>query len=89
MSVTGDTIWGDNTLRDFPNQGLKKGENKIEVEFDLNIVSGDYMVYVGLADLTNERVELDQRWPIERITIISLQSIPLGKVYAPAKIKFY
>ena len=47
------------------------------------------MVYVGLADLTNERVELDQRWPIERISIISLQSIPLGKVYAPAKIKFY
>ena len=89
LSVTGDTIWGDNTLRDFPNQGLKKGENKIEVEFDLNIVSGDYMLYVGLADLTNERVELDQRWPIERISIISLQSIPLGKVYAPAKIKFY
>lgn len=89
LSVSGDTIWGDNTLRDFPNQGLKKGENKIEVEFDLNIVSGDYMVYVGLADLTKERVELDQRWPIERISIISLKSIPLGKVYAPAKIKFY
>lgn len=89
LNVAGDTIWGDNTLRDFPNQGLKKGENEIAVEFDLSIVAGDYMIYAGLADLTNERVELDQRWPIQRISIISLKSVPLGKVYAPAEIKFY
>lgn len=88
LNVEGDTIWGENTLRDYPNHGLKKGINKIEMEFDLNIVSGDYMIYAGLADITNERIELDQRWPIERISIVSLKSIPLGKVYSPAKIDF-
>ena len=88
-TVADDVIWGDNTLKDYPELKLKKGINIVEVEFELNIVSGDYFIYAGLADISDERVELDQRWPIEKISIVSLRSMAEGKVYAPTKIEIY
>lgn len=88
-TITDDIIWGDNTLKDYPELKLKKGKNIIEVEFELNIVSGDYFVYAGLADISGERVELDQRWPIDKISIVSLRSMAEGKVYAPTEIEIY
>ena len=88
-TITDDVIWGDNTLRDYPELKLKKGKNIIEVEFELNIVSGDYFIYAGLADISGERVELDQRWPIDKISIVSLRSMAEGKVYAPTEIEIY
>lgn len=88
-TITDDVIWGDNTLKDYPELKLKKGKNIIEVEFELNIVSGDYFIYAGLADISGERVELDQRWPIDKISIVSLRSMAEGKVYAPTEIEIY
>ena len=88
-NVSDDILWSDNTLRDFPDAKLKKGNNNIVFEFDLNLTPGEYFIYAGLADISNKRVELDQRWPIERISIISLKTVPEGKLYAPAKIEIY
>ena len=79
-TITDDVIWGDNTLKDYPELKLKKGKNIIEVEFELNIVSGDYFIYAGLADISGERVELDQRWPIDKISIVSLRSMAEGNL---------
>ena len=58
-------------------------------EFELNIVSGDYFIYVGLADISRERIELDQRWPMEKISVVSLRSMAEGRVYAPTRIEIY
>lgn len=88
-TVADDIIWGDNTLKDYPELNLRKGKNIIKVEFELNIVSGDYFIYAGLADISRERIELDQRWPIEKISIVSLKSQAEGKVYAPTRIEIY
>ena len=56
---------------------------------DANIkMERKYNKYLELIE-ENKRVELDQRWPIERISIISLKTVPEGKLYAPAKIEIY
>ena len=34
-TITDDVIWGDNTLKDYPELKLKKGKNIIEVEFEV------------------------------------------------------
>ncbi len=88
-TVADDVVWGDNTLKDYPELNLRKGKNIIEVEFELNIVSGDYFIYVGLADISRERIELDQRWPMEKISVVSLRSMAEGRVYAPTRIEIY
>ncbi|WP_041962301.1 ABC transporter ATP-binding protein [Sulfurospirillum cavolei] len=77
----GVTIWGDNTI-DTPIT-LTQGLNTISMEFDLNIVAGEYFLFCGLADISNEpRVELDQRWPVEKLSIVSLSKPSEGFVYA-------
>lgn len=88
-NVTDNIIWGDNTLKDYPELKLKKGRNIINIDFDLNIVAGEYFIYAGLADLSHDRIELDQRWPIEKISIISLKSMAEGIVYSPTEIEIY
>lgn len=82
----GNVLWGGNTLGE--NISLQEGLNIVTMEFCLNIVGGEYLLFCGLADISKEpRVELDQRWPVEKITIVSLEKSAEGFVYAPVKIR--
>jgi ABC-type polysaccharide/polyol phosphate transport system ATPase subunit len=78
-------LWGENTL-DMP-LSLHEGLNVITMAFSLNIVGGEYLLFCGLADIDCEpRIELDQRWPVEKISIVSLEKVTEGFVYAPSLI---
>jgi hypothetical protein len=66
---------------------LHEGLNVITMAFSLNIVGGEYLLFCGLADIDCEpRIELDQRWPVEKISIVSLEKVTEGFVYAPSLI---
>lgn len=84
-NISGLTIWGDNTLNaigDFFS--LNKGVNIITLSFNLNISPGEYIFLAGLADFSNgDRHELDQRWPMKKITIVSSRSMSEGFLYDP------
>lgn len=81
----GIDVWGDNTVFAGCTLSLKKGLYALSYRFRLCIPSGEYFLYIGLADVSGERVELDQRWPVRRLTVVSPRSV-LGFVYAPADI---
>lgn len=84
-NVKGEILWGENTLKMKEGFSLKKGKNVLIFRFRLNIVSGGYLLAAGLADISKkERTELDQRWPVKRISIISSDNVAEGYVYAPA-----
>ena len=78
-------IWGDNNLYRGELFTLKKGFNKISYKFKLNINEGEYLVFAGLARLAEEREELDQRWPIQKIKIVSTRR-QVGWLYSPIEI---
>ena len=84
---SGVDVWGDNNI--FANTPicLKKGLGKLSYKFRLNLPAGEYFLYVGLADISVERIELDQRWPIRRLTIVSNRQT-VGMVFSPANIFF-
>jgi hypothetical protein len=57
------------------------------MEFDLNLMSGEYFLYCGMADISTEsRVELDQRWQQQKISIINIKTQAEGFVFSPASI---
>lgn len=81
----GVDIWGDNSLYSNTNISLKMGLSQIRYRFKLWIPAGEYFLYIGLADITSERKELDQRWPVRRLTVVCSRQV-LGHVYSPASI---
>jgi len=81
----GVDVWGDNTIFADTNLTLKKGLTKINYRFKLHLPAGEYFLYIGLADISGERSELDQRWPVRRLTVVSNRPV-LGFVFAPANI---
>lgn len=84
----GVDVWGDNNIAAQVDLYLECGINYISYSFNLYIPPGDYFLYIGLADITGERVELDQRWPVRKLTITS-ERATIGFVYAPAQIDFW
>ena len=78
-------IWGDNNLYAGELFTLKQGFNKISYKFKLNINEGEYLIFAGLARLGVEREELDQRWPIKKIKIVSTRK-QVGWLFSPIKI---
>ena len=79
-------IWGDNNLFAQKSLTLTKGLNKIIYEFTCNITRGEYLLFCGLATFNSGvREELDQRWPIKKVTIQSNREA-VGNVYAPINI---
>jgi len=82
----GVDVWGDNTLYAGVPLSLAPGQTYITYRFRLNIPAGEYFLYIGLADIRNERVELDQRWPVRRLSVVSDRQ-SLGFAYAPASIE--
>lgn len=83
---TGD-LWGDNNLLAEHPLSLHQGQNVIEYAFDLPMSNGEYLVYCGLATFeSDKRVELDQRWPMEQITVASDRA-QLGHIHAPITVR--
>lgn len=79
-------LWGDNNILAGKDLALHEGWNLIEYTFDFLLSSGEYLVYCGLASIGgSERVELDQRWPVEKITVVTDRT-QIGFIHAPAKI---
>ncbi|WP_427914257.1 ABC transporter ATP-binding protein [Ramlibacter sp. MMS24-I3-19] len=79
-------LWGDNNLLAECPLALHAGLNLVEFTFDFPMASGQYLVHVGLAAFeSGSRVELDQRWPIEQITVVSDRT-QLGHVFAPVTV---
>jgi ABC-type polysaccharide/polyol phosphate transport system ATPase subunit len=83
----GVDIWGDNNVLANEPLTLRKGLQYLTYRFTLYLPAGEYFLYIGLADLsTGRRVELDQRWPVRRLTVVSERGVN-GIVYAPAQIE--
>lgn len=88
-NIEGVVIWGTNSLNMKNKMTLKKGLNILTIKMNLNIVSGDYLLYCGLADISGkERIELDQRWPIKKINIINDIENYEGYVYSELDFNF-
>ncbi|OOG48396.1 ABC transporter ATP-binding protein [Polaromonas sp. A23] len=80
-------LWGDNNLLAGHPLTLHPGMNYVEYTFILPLASGQYLIHCGLAVFeSGNRIELDQRWPAEQITVISPR-VQLGHVYAPITVK--
>lgn len=84
-NIAGIDVWGDNTIYGDIDFSLSKGLSYINYEFQLSLPAGEYFLYVGLADISSERIELDQRWPIRKMIVVSRRQC-LGYVYSPARI---
>jgi len=79
-------IWGDNNLYATGKLfTLKKGFNKISYKLKLNINEGEYLIFAGLARLGDVREELDQRWPIKKIKIVSNRK-QIGWLFSPIEV---
>jgi ABC-type polysaccharide/polyol phosphate transport system ATPase subunit len=85
QSGTAD-LWGDNNQLAGQPLSLHLGRNVVKYAFSLPLNNGEYLLYCGLADIDGGlRVELDQRWPVEKITIFSPRH-QLGYVHGPVTV---
>lgn len=85
QSGTAD-LWGDNNQLAGQPLSLHTGCNIVKYTFSLPLNNGEYLLYCGLADIDGGlRVELDQRWPVEKITIFSPRH-QLGYVHGPVTV---
>lgn len=86
QSGTSD-LWGDNNQLAGQPISLHTGINVVRYAFTLPLTNGEYLLYCGLADIDGgRRVELDQRWPVEKIAIISTRH-QLGYVHGPVTVQ--
>ena len=84
----GIDLWVDNNLLANQVMNLEKGLNKVRYEFIFNLVANEYLLCCGIATFSSgEREDLDQRWPIKKIAVISTRTMG-GVVYAPISVKF-
>lgn len=84
---SGGDVWGDNNLLAGHPIKLHVGRNLIEYVFDFPLAAGEYLIFCGLATLESQnRIELDQRWPMEKITVSSGRG-QVGYVYSPITVR--
>ena len=83
----GIEFWGDNTLNAMKDPlRLKEGTNILAMEVNSNFAQGEYFLLAGIADISHERIELDQRWPVAKLAFISTRPVGIGYVYSPLMI---
>lgn len=82
----GVDVWGDNNFFADVALALKPGLSELVYRFKLHVPAGEYFLYIGLADISAERTELDQRWPVRRLTVVSERQC-LGFAFSPASIE--
>jgi lipopolysaccharide transport system ATP-binding protein len=85
-SVQGLRVLGGNTRFSEVKMGLNVGENKIEIEFDINVVAGEYFLNIGLVSDDGEMSDLDQRWGVRKINVRSFLA-QLGVAYSPVSFR--
>lgn len=84
-NAKGVDVAGDNTLLAKGSLALEKGQYHIDFSYPLNIPSGEYFLYIGIASLDGERVELDQRWPLRKIVVAGGREV-VGVAYCPSRV---
>lgn len=83
----GSDLWGDNNLLAEYPLALHVGRNLIEFAFDFPMATGEYLIHCGLAAFeSGNRVDLDQRWPIAQVTVVSDRA-QVGHVHAPITVR--
>lgn len=83
---SGVDVWGDNTLYAGLEVALEPGMTSITYRFRLTVPEDEYFLYIGLADISGDRMELDQRWPVRRLTVTSTRRV-IGYSFSPATIE--
>ncbi|MBB3243331.1 ABC-type polysaccharide/polyol phosphate transport system ATPase subunit [Pseudomonas sp. Tn43] len=81
----GVDVAGDNTLLAGCKFDFEKGAYKISFSFSLNVAPGEYFLFIGMANLDGERVELDQRWPMRKLSVSGGRQI-VGVAYCPSTV---
>lgn len=82
----GVDVAGDNTMLAGQIIQLKPmSACTVTFDFCLNVPAGTYFVYCGLASFDNERIELDQRWPIRKIVVSGGREV-VGMAYCPSDV---
>lgn len=84
-NAKGVDVAGDNTLLAKGNLDIENGQYNIDFTFPLNIPGGEYFLYIGVASLDGERVELDQRWPLRKIIVTGGREV-VGVAYCPSRV---
>lgn len=82
----GVDIAGDNNIFAAIPIKLRKGLSKILFRLQLQLAPGEYFLFIGLASIGGERIELDQRWPVRKIHVFSRRSV-IGLAFCPAEIE--
>ncbi|MCJ8205258.1 ABC transporter ATP-binding protein [Pseudomonas sp. RGM2987] len=81
----GVDVAGDNTLLAGCKVAFQKGAYRVSFNFSLNLAPGVYFLFIGMASLDGERVELDQRWPIRKLVVSGGRQI-VGVAYCPSTV---
>ncbi|MDO9148509.1 MAG: ABC transporter ATP-binding protein [Hydrogenophaga sp.] len=82
----GVDIAGDNNIYAGVSIRLRKGLTRIVFRVPLQLAPGEYFLFMGLATLDDKRIELDQRWPVRKMQIVSRRSV-IGLSFCPAEIE--
>ncbi len=81
-SVQGLRVLGGNNLFQEEKISLSVGVNKISIGFNMNLVEGEYFLNLGLVNDEDTKADLDQRWGVRKLTVVSARR-QVGVVYTP------
>jgi len=81
-SVQGVRVLGGNNLFQEEKISLSVGVNKISIRFNMNLVEGEYFLNLGLINDDDTGADLDQRWGVRKLTVVSARR-QVGVAYTP------
>lgn len=81
-SVQGVRVLGGNNLFQEEKISLSVGVNKISIRFNMNLVEGEYFLNLGLVNDEDTKADLDQRWGVRKLTVVSARR-QVGVAYTP------
>lgn len=84
---SGIVVWGANTVQGIQKLSISEGEWLVRFQFNANLSPGSYLLYAGLADFANGREELDQRWEVSQVEVVSAAPPPEGFVFSDLDIQ--
>lgn len=84
-NAKGVDVAGDNTLLAGGEISFEEGAYKVSFSYSLNVAPGEYFLYIGMASLDGERVELDQRWPLRKMSVSGGRQA-VGVAYCPSTV---
>ncbi|MCU0119166.1 ABC transporter ATP-binding protein [Pseudomonas sp. B2M1-30] len=81
----GVDVAGDNTHLAGQEIDFEDGYYKVSFSYSLNVSPGEYFLYIGMASLDGQRIELDQRWPLRKIIVVGARNA-VGSAYCPSSV---